>query len=291
MNEKPLVFSARGQMLYGILHAAPSPATRGVLIVVGGPQTRVGSHRQFVLLARALAQAGIPCFRFDYTGMGDSAGPQTHFEHVDDDLRAAIERFQWECPDVKDIVLWGLCDAASAALFYAHQDPRIKGLVLANPWVRTEAGMAKAYLKTYYLQRLFSPELWQKIRRGQFDLRGALSSLLGMVRAAGKPSTNEPAPPTPATPAPVKPASNLSLPDRMAAGWAAFQGQTLFLLSGDDLTAAEFKDVLHQSKAWRKLWKQKQPQRHDLAEATHTFSRAAWRDQVATWTIDWVRAW
>ena len=29
-------------------------------MVVGGPQTRVGSHRQFVLLARALARGGVP---------------------------------------------------------------------------------------------------------------------------------------------------------------------------------------------------------------------------------------
>jgi len=28
--------------------------------------------------------------------------------------------------------------AASAALFYAYRDPRVAGLVLVNPWVRTE---------------------------------------------------------------------------------------------------------------------------------------------------------
>ena len=40
-----------------------------VLVVVGGPQYRVGSHRQFVSLARALARQGMTTVRFDYRGM------------------------------------------------------------------------------------------------------------------------------------------------------------------------------------------------------------------------------
>src|SRR5690606_34644237 len=106
----------------------------GVLIIVGGPQYRVGSHRQFVLLARYLAERGIPVMRFDYRGMGDSDGDMRTFEHVGKDLGSDIDYFFSECSFLKDIVIWGLCDAASAALFYAHQDRRISGLVLLNPW-------------------------------------------------------------------------------------------------------------------------------------------------------------
>lgn len=54
----------------------------GLLMVVGGPQYRVGSHRQFVLLARDLAAAGIPVFPFDYRGMGDSTGQARDFEGI-----------------------------------------------------------------------------------------------------------------------------------------------------------------------------------------------------------------
>ena len=39
----------------GILSLPDAPGPRGVLIVTGGPQYRIGSHRQFVLLARAQA--------------------------------------------------------------------------------------------------------------------------------------------------------------------------------------------------------------------------------------------
>ena len=52
----------------------------GVLLIVGGPQYRAGSHRQFTLLGRALAAAGVPCLRIDYRGMGDAHGDRRAFD-------------------------------------------------------------------------------------------------------------------------------------------------------------------------------------------------------------------
>src|SRR5690606_19047994 len=143
-DERALVFECSGDSLVGIaaLPRLPSTMTR-VLVVVGGPQYRAGSHRQFVLLSRRLAGRGIPCMRFDYRGIGDSTGEPRGFEAVDDDVRAAIDEFCAQMPDIEQIVLWGLCDGASAACLYARKDPRVAGLVLLNPWVRTEAGEAR----------------------------------------------------------------------------------------------------------------------------------------------------
>ena len=57
-TESVLMFGCEGEVLLGIV-SEPSGGTvapsAGVVIVVGGPQYRAGSHRQFVLLARALA--------------------------------------------------------------------------------------------------------------------------------------------------------------------------------------------------------------------------------------------
>jgi len=72
--EEALVFDCGGSSLIGVLSGAALAAERGVLIVVGGPQYRAGSHRQFTLLARHLAERGVPTLRFDYRGMGDSDG-------------------------------------------------------------------------------------------------------------------------------------------------------------------------------------------------------------------------
>ena len=59
--ERVVAFRCDGASLWGILSQSGSDVRAyqtGILIVVGGPQYRVGSHRQFVLLARALARVG-----------------------------------------------------------------------------------------------------------------------------------------------------------------------------------------------------------------------------------------
>src|SRR4051812_49228851 len=87
-EERALVFHCKDAWLYGVLSLPEQISSRGVLIAVGGPQYRVGSHRQFTLLARHLAAYGIPVMRFDFRGMGDSEGDARTFEDVEDDLRS-----------------------------------------------------------------------------------------------------------------------------------------------------------------------------------------------------------
>src|SRR5450759_3426358 len=128
-TEETTLFACAGDTLLGILAAPETPAQTGVVVIVGGPQYRVGSHRQFVLLSRALATAGYGVLRFDYRGMGDSTGAQRDFEAVSADIASAIDTLRQRLPSVKYIALWGLCDAAAAALLYCHdtQDPRVTG--------------------------------------------------------------------------------------------------------------------------------------------------------------------
>ncbi|HEY0584958.1 MAG TPA: hydrolase 1, exosortase A system-associated, partial [Pseudoduganella sp.] len=167
LDECALAFDCEGETLVGILSPAATAARRGVLVIVGGPQYRAGSHRQFALLARQLAAQGIPALRFDYRGLGDSSGAARTFEHVAADIRSAIDAFQAAVPGLQEVVLWGLCDAAAAALFYGRRDPRVTGLVLLNPWARSAAGLARSTLKHYYWARLRDPALWRKLARGQ----------------------------------------------------------------------------------------------------------------------------
>ncbi len=287
-GERPVQFSCGTDRLLGILHPGAPDSERGVLVVVGGPQYRVGSHRQFVLLARALAAAGTPVLRFDYRGMGDSEGEARTFEGVADDLRAAIDALQRELPRLREVVVWGLCDAASAALLYARTDARVRGLVLLNPWVRTEAGVARAYVKHYYLGRLANPELWRKIFGGAFDYRASLRSLWENATAAfGKKRGVGVAAPTSDGEPPAARGSGPSLPDRMLEGLARFGGRVLIILSGRDLTADEFRDTVRASRRWRRLLAQSPVTVRELKEADHTFSSANWRSQVEAWTLRW----
>ncbi|SHH41833.1 hydrolase 1, exosortase A system-associated [Massilia sp. CF038] len=271
-EQRALTFACAGNWLYGVAHVPAVPHKRGVLVVVGGPQYRAGSHRQFTLLARSLAGAGVACMRFDYRGMGDSEGAMRDFEDVGEDLRAAIDTFFQQVPQLEEVVLWGLCDAASAAMLYARNDARVGALVLLNPWVRTDAGAAKATIKHYYRGRLLEGAFWKKIVSGRFNVRAAAASLFRLVGAAA-----------------AKPASG-ALPDRMHAAMAEFKGKSLVILSGADLTAREFEDLAGASDKWQQLMQPPRVTRHALPKADHTFSRAEWSEQVARWTADWVQS-
>ena len=276
MTDIAFAFDCAGDRLYGVASVPPAPAARGAVIVVGGPQYRAGSHRQFTLLARALAGEGIAALRFDVRGMGDSEGTARPFEDIGTDLDAAVTAFMQQVPALREVVLWGLCDGASAAALYAARDPRVTGLALLNPWVRTEAGAATATIKHYYRARLFDKTFWQKLASGKFDAGAAVRSAWGLAKTA-------------LAPAPAS--SAIALPEQVYQGLAGFKGKLLVMLSGADLTAQEFLDASASTDNWRALMAQARVTRHLLDGADHTCSRRDWHDQVAAWTAAWLRAW
>jgi exosortase A-associated hydrolase 1 len=273
-QQRVLHFPCRDCWLVGVLDIPEQPLPRGVLIVTGGPQYRVGSHRQFVLLARHLAANRIPVLRFDYRGMGDSEGDMRDFEAVQEDLAAAVRHFFAALPGLKEIVLWGLCDGATAAAFYAQYDRRIAGLVLLNPWVRTEQGLARATLRHYYAQRLKDPDFWRKLASGGFGLRRAAAGAMQLMTAARAPA-----------------AKVETLPQRLYHALHHFPGQVLIILSGADLGAREFQALPAHHAHWRALLAQPRVRQATIANANHTFARKAWRDDVAARCTDWVTAW
>ncbi|AKH22039.1 hypothetical protein AAY24_04255 [Sedimenticola thiotaurini] len=267
--------------MVAVLHNPSSKRRRALLVVVGGPQYRAGSHREFVLLARAVADSGYPVLRFDYRGMGDSEGDYTGFDNIQDDIRAAVDSLQDHLPNVEEVVIWGLCDAATAAAFYAPGDPRVKGLALANPWVRSEEGEAKAFLKHYYIKRILSLGFWKKVLRGELNIAKSVSSLQSNVKAAaGAEQENS---------VPVSSAPGLAV--RLENSLGDFNGQVLLILSGNDLTAAEFKDATKASRGFRRLLGQSRFKRFDLDASDHTFSRHEWLDLTIGRTISWLDEW
>lgn len=277
--ERATVFQLAGDSLLGILHPGAPGARLGVLVVVGGPQYRVGSHRQFVLLARHLAEQGIPVFRFDYRGMGDASGEFRDFEQCGEDLAAALDEFQRLSPGLENLVVWGLCDAASAALMFLADDPRVAGMVLVNPWVRSEQGLARAQLKHYYVRRLVSRDFWAGLLGGRRNPMKLVTGLLGTVVRARRSGE-----------APGHPANdNAPFSVRMARGWARFPGDILLVISGNDLTAAEFLDLVAQPGEWQALLRRPNVTRRDFPDANHTFSSAQWRDELAHCTAEWIR--
>lgn len=270
-------FSCGDDLLYGILSVPDLAQSRGILMLVGGAQYRAGSHRQFTLLSRFFASRGIPVMRFDYRGMGDSEGDTRDFENVDDDIRCAVDYFMGSVAGMTGVIMWGLCDAASAALFYGFRDPRIAGLALVNPWIRTETGLAKTYLRHYYISRILDRALWQKILHARFNYRAAAASLVMQVLTAFGKNGRDPI--------------SASLPDRMFEGYNRFKGPVFLILSGNDLTAKEFTDLASTDEKWFSLLQERRTQHLELPNANHTFSTRQWRDRVAGQTLDWIRSW
>lgn len=275
-KERSIVFLCEGEELVGLLHQPEEASHKGIVLVVGGPQYRVGSHRQFVQLARYLCEQGIPVLRFDYRGMGDSSGTLRGFKEVNQDIQCAIDAFQRECKTLTDIVIWGLCDAATAAVFYAPADSRVKALILANPWVYSTQGAAKAYLKHYYIQRFFSKAFWGKVLRGEFNPVESASSAAKLVESA---MDDAPGRDTAAARAlPVEESEDLVA--RFAAGLGRFPGKVLVILSGNDLTAAEFRDAAENNRSLRRSMKGKSVRRETVQAADHTFSQREWSLEV-----------
>lgn len=276
VEERAINFACNGDSLVGILHVPAHPRTQAVLIAVGGPQYRAGSHRQFVLIARALAALGYAVLRFDYRGMGDSKGAMRNFEHVEDDLCVAVGELVRNISCIRKVVIWGLCDGASAAALYGWQDPRVNGLILVNPWVRTDAGEATTMLKHYYRSRLFDRSLWQKIGRGELDYGGAARSILSIAKRAIRAGFL------------TERTALTSLPQRLYQGLQRFPGMVLVLLSENDLTAQEFREVSQSSREWGALMEATRITCYNLAGANHTFSRRDFREQVIRWTAEWL---
>jgi len=276
-TEEALIFPVASERVLGIVAQPECPLDCGVLIVVGGPQYRVGSHRQFLLLSRRLAAEGYPAMRFDYRGMGDGGGTLRSFEAVNEDVGAGIDAFMGACPTVKRIVLWGLCDAASAALLYsqASRDARVAGLVLLNPWVRSEASLAQTHIKHYYGQRLMQPEFWLKLLSGKMQIISSIRGLLSnAMLARGKGLQAE--------------LESRSFQDLMAEGLRQFNGEVLLILSGQDYTAKEFLEYVGSNAAWSGLLDSTKIKRVDVPDADHTFSSELLRSRVENETLKWI---
>lgn len=190
--EEAVAFPAAGKQLFGILHRPDSPARKdaALLMIVGGPQTRVGSHRSYTLMARDLCDRGIPVLRFDYEGLGDSEGAFVGFSEAGPSLEAAVSFLAGRIGPQARIVLWALCDGSAACALQASRwKPPVAGLILCNPYVHSAQGKAKAYLKHYYIRRALDPSFWKKLLSFRVNPVTVLLSFAGLVaKASARPS-------------------------------------------------------------------------------------------------------
>ena len=181
---------------------------------------------------------------------------------------------------LRRLILWGECDASSAIMMHAHEDPRVIGLSLQNPWARTVAAQAKAYIKHYYLRRLSERSFWRKVLRFEFNPFAAAYSLVQNALRASQGSSKK----TSGAAAEQR----LSYIDRMKIGFKAYDGEVLLYMSGRDLMAREFDDLVTSDKEWGALIRRDTVRRIDLPLADHTFSSSEMRQRVLDSASEWI---
>jgi pimeloyl-ACP methyl ester carboxylesterase len=118
----------------------------GVLLINSGPAPRSGNSDLPVRIGDRLASRGIPVFRFDLPGLGDSTGSTpSEFNNYwlevlqgrnDAATMALIERLK-EQFNLSDIIIGGLCAAAVPTLSVAaNLAIPVAGVILMEPAVR-----------------------------------------------------------------------------------------------------------------------------------------------------------
>jgi len=282
-QEIPLVFECAGDPLVGVLHKPDAPYDIGLVsIIAGGPQYRAGVGRGMVVMARALAGEGVPVLRFDYRGMGDSGGEFAGFEGIADDIEAAVKALKSEIPQVRKIVLWGGCDAASGAMIHGWKVPDVVSLALGNPWVTTHE-IHTAVMKKHYLNRLREWSFWRKLLRFEYNfidyvvaglrkvVDRAKSTLRGW-RPGGSRGTD----------------GSEGFVDRMLHGLERFEGPVLFLISGQSVASREFDELVNGDSLWRAVVNRSRSKRVDFPDADQTFSDERSRKCLTGAIHDWI---
>lgn len=153
MNESCCVFG-ENQELAGIITEADASAPRrrvALVLVNAGLVPKFGPFRLYAEIARRLAQEGFVTLRFDLGGIGDSRNHHADLplkDRTELEIRAALDHV-FARADGDAVVLGGLCSGAEDAFRAAEQDPRVKGVVMIDPFAYRTPG----FYPRYFLHR------------------------------------------------------------------------------------------------------------------------------------------
>lgn len=150
-----------------------------VIFLNAGLIHKVGPNRLYVKLARTYAQTGLCCFRFDFSGLGDS---ELNSEETDDEdiriseIKQAMDWIQ-ENKDIDKFILMGICSGAENAFHASPGDSRIIGLSLIDGVYPDKLSLKDIYFLAdrsskmrYYKKHAFSLRRWIKIISGKSNL-------------------------------------------------------------------------------------------------------------------------
>lgn len=295
MSHERVVEFGPGNRLVGILTSAGAVGGEGardgkaplaVVITNAGIIHRVGANRLHVRLARHLAALGIPCFRYDLPGIGDSE-PTGTGPIMQENLaatRAAMDRLQ--SMGVADrFVMVGLCSGADHSFMTGVIEPRVAGALMIDP---TTVFSTPRHHRIRALQRLgrgLRPAVAWRILTGRkkLSLRPPAEADAAAVAGAAQPAFGLPREPAPEV-----------LPEarkQVSAALATLAGrpvQLFFFMTGHSDDAYSYRrqlvDAFPEIEALPAVLRVERRPRAD-----HTFSREADRQYLEQQLAQWLQ--
>lgn len=276
--EKPVSFICNNKKLYGILHEPDNNSPIVIVImVVGGYQTRYGSHRLYIKLARYLTMHGHGVLRFDCEGKGDSSGDFVGLRNAALSIDAAVDYMGKVFYD-KKIIIWSLCDGSSASAIYAYEKPeKIAGLILSNTYVSTEKSYATANLKYYYVSRLKKRKFWKKLLSFKVDLKKSLEEIGKALKKTICPKKE--------LKQIDKEQNSMTLPELVLLGMSQLGKPIVCIIANEDILAKEFYGALKKDKRIKQLLSKKKIKCQVIKGADHTFDQPAAQKELFDVTL------
>ena len=298
----------RGLLLRGILHEPDPKVGRGICVLLLSPgiKGRVGPHRLYLKIAERLVSGGFHVLRFDYSGLGDSAGEISEQMLVDvytsiqtgryvDDTVSAMNWLQ-ETHGIQRFVGSGLCGGSISALLTAERDPRIECLLgISLPtvldggpenWARVLTQQQVESLRGSYFRKLMDPKSWLRLLSGKSDLKVIWRVLKDLPSRWNRPATND------RPPAAAKAELDNTNPRFAAAFMAMLSSRRpmLLLFSGADRLHGQFEENFAAHHAdelsrYRNLY-----EIHVVPRANHILSDPAWVSELLEVAHRWLDA-
>src|SRR3954469_8878782 len=131
-----LYLHSRGEALFAWLHAGRPGCGHAVVLCPPVGHEQVHAHRAWRHVAEAVARAGLPVLRFDYSGTGDSAGTDEDPDRVATWRQNVRDAVAWVRRQLgfEHVTLVGLRMGAALAYLTAAEEP-VDRLVLWAPVV------------------------------------------------------------------------------------------------------------------------------------------------------------
>jgi uncharacterized protein len=265
---RPLSWISGSNRLAAMLHETSDAPRGAILMLPGGSDYRIGSHRSYVRLAQTMANSGYAVMRLDVAGMGDSSGHHRGFEALGPDLASAIEILRQNLPKGTKVFLWGQCDGASAILLGLGRDFAADGAILCNPWARTAQTSADQVIRHHYRHRLTSGASWRRLLRGQTNIAASAKSVLNALRVMFAKTS--------------KPNSYLDdIISTLQKGTWPF----LIVLGSEDAGGQEFRLLCQRHKVVARAMEQAL-----IAGGNHSFSHPDQRQQLERIALTWLKS-